>query len=402
MIKAVLLCVLSLIFVQPACAASFDCAKAGTKVEKMICADPELSKLDEELDKKYQAALKEPWETSSLQKSKYSSWLKKRNRCPDTACLKYVYRQHLSYLDNPNPKAAFSFDCKKAKSPFEKYACDEEANRWRLAWADNELNVVYRDALATHFDPDLLRKEQRVWLKARDRCAKDVHCDVENLYEDRVYNLRYDMAYPPQTTEDKDNARLLSMASPVGDNFYIDRIGYGLIICEAMVRWMNHTIPKGNVSFGPSPAVRLPGLTEPKWQEIDIQKYKELFISYLKAKRKFKPAQKVQEEIEFALADNYRFWMLKEDVFAGYEPEILITYSKDPVDKYKYPPLLADKGMQGIDKMYSAYPMADGTMRYYKAYPYFMGGLGGTGFYIKSQRGTCEISNSVYNREGRK
>jgi len=28
-----------------ACAASFDCAKASTKVEKMICSDPELSML---------------------------------------------------------------------------------------------------------------------------------------------------------------------------------------------------------------------------------------------------------------------------------------------------------------------------------------------------------------------
>ncbi len=30
-------------------AASFDCGKAGTKVEKLICADAELSKLDEKL-----------------------------------------------------------------------------------------------------------------------------------------------------------------------------------------------------------------------------------------------------------------------------------------------------------------------------------------------------------------
>src|SRR3990167_6280936 len=33
----------------PAQAASFDCAKAATKVEILICADAELSKLDDEL-----------------------------------------------------------------------------------------------------------------------------------------------------------------------------------------------------------------------------------------------------------------------------------------------------------------------------------------------------------------
>lgn len=32
----------------PVQAASFDCGKAGTKVEKLVCADAELSKLDED------------------------------------------------------------------------------------------------------------------------------------------------------------------------------------------------------------------------------------------------------------------------------------------------------------------------------------------------------------------
>jgi len=399
-----MLCLLFLMFVQSACAASFDCEKASTKVEKMVCADPELSKLDEELGKKYQIALKEPWKTSSLYKSEHDfAWLKKRNRCPDSKCLKYVYQQYLTYLDNPNPKAEFGFDCNKAKSPFERYACDSEVNRWRLARADTELNTVYRDALATHFDPDLLRKEQRVWLKARDRCVKDFHCDVNKLYDDRIYNLRYDMAYPPQTKEEKDNARLLSMASPMGDNFHIayqpDFKGNGEEMCEAMVRWINHTTPKGNIPFGPSPEFSLPGLTEPKWKEIDIHQYKELFISYFKAKNKYKTAKKIQEEIDAAFAGNYRLWMLKEDVFADYKPDILVTYSGDRGETFKHPPLLADQSMQSIDKLYSAYPMADGTMRYYKGYPYFMGGSGGTIVYIKSERGTCEITNSVYDRK---
>jgi len=38
-------------------AASFDCAKAGVKIEKMICQDAELSRLDGELAKAYAEAL---------------------------------------------------------------------------------------------------------------------------------------------------------------------------------------------------------------------------------------------------------------------------------------------------------------------------------------------------------
>ena len=42
----------------PATAASFDCAKARTKVETLICKDPQLSRQDEDLAKAYGEALK--------------------------------------------------------------------------------------------------------------------------------------------------------------------------------------------------------------------------------------------------------------------------------------------------------------------------------------------------------
>lgn len=40
-------------------AASFDCTKAKSPVEKAICSDAELGKLDEDLSKVYKDALKE-------------------------------------------------------------------------------------------------------------------------------------------------------------------------------------------------------------------------------------------------------------------------------------------------------------------------------------------------------
>ena len=43
---------------SPAAAASFDCAKARTKVETLICKDPQLSRQDEDLAKAYGEALK--------------------------------------------------------------------------------------------------------------------------------------------------------------------------------------------------------------------------------------------------------------------------------------------------------------------------------------------------------
>ncbi len=44
-------------FAQLSCAASFDCAKASTQVERLICSDESLSKLDEQLSGSYKQAL---------------------------------------------------------------------------------------------------------------------------------------------------------------------------------------------------------------------------------------------------------------------------------------------------------------------------------------------------------
>src|ERR1035441_3156169 len=53
--KVVLLLCLVLVSASGLWAASFDCTKARSKVEKAICADPELSKLDEEMAASFQS-----------------------------------------------------------------------------------------------------------------------------------------------------------------------------------------------------------------------------------------------------------------------------------------------------------------------------------------------------------
>ncbi|MEB4589780.1 lysozyme inhibitor LprI family protein, partial [Candidatus Thiothrix sp. Deng01] len=60
-------------------AASFDCAKATTKVEKAICADDGLSSLDDEMAAAYKLALKKG--NASKIKSAQKDWLQERNSC---------------------------------------------------------------------------------------------------------------------------------------------------------------------------------------------------------------------------------------------------------------------------------------------------------------------------------
>lgn len=77
--------------------ASFDCAKATSKVEKMICADPELSALDENLSKVFKEAMKNIDEKDQLKKEQFA-WMKERNLCKDNVCIQKSYKSRTAEL----------------------------------------------------------------------------------------------------------------------------------------------------------------------------------------------------------------------------------------------------------------------------------------------------------------
>jgi uncharacterized protein len=91
--KRLLMMVACLVLAVSAQAASFDCAKAGTKVEKLICDTLAISKLDDELGKAYQYDLsKATEEQKQLLITEQKHWLKyTRNACEDETCLKLAY-----------------------------------------------------------------------------------------------------------------------------------------------------------------------------------------------------------------------------------------------------------------------------------------------------------------------
>lgn len=80
--------------------ASFDCGKAGTKVEHIICDDPELSKLDEVLNAAYKVALQDQSKASKI-KREQKQWMKERSYCSDTDCMEITYRSRIDEL-KPN------------------------------------------------------------------------------------------------------------------------------------------------------------------------------------------------------------------------------------------------------------------------------------------------------------
>jgi uncharacterized protein len=85
-------------------AASFDCSKAGTSAEKLICANTRVSELDEHLGRYYGAARAELGRGAACLMSTQREWLRKvRNACKDAACLERAYLHRLAELDPLQP-----------------------------------------------------------------------------------------------------------------------------------------------------------------------------------------------------------------------------------------------------------------------------------------------------------
>jgi uncharacterized protein YecT (DUF1311 family) len=86
--------------------ASFDCQKAKTDIEKLICSDEELSRLDDELGKAYKNALNFI-KTKEELKQEQLKWLRQRSNClikcknciDPANCLLLEYEYRTAYLN---------------------------------------------------------------------------------------------------------------------------------------------------------------------------------------------------------------------------------------------------------------------------------------------------------------
>jgi uncharacterized protein len=98
--RSVIVFLAVIVIVAPgvAAGASFDCSEARTGVEKTICADKELSDLDEELAKAYESVISSS-DNADLVKREQKEWLRSvRDKCRDEACLKDAYTNRLAQL----------------------------------------------------------------------------------------------------------------------------------------------------------------------------------------------------------------------------------------------------------------------------------------------------------------
>jgi len=78
-------------------AASFDCHKAATRIERMICAAPDLNSYDSQLRAAYEGALDRSNHPADVKTSQLA-WLKRRDACGEEKCLSALYSDRIAAL----------------------------------------------------------------------------------------------------------------------------------------------------------------------------------------------------------------------------------------------------------------------------------------------------------------
>ena len=193
---SLLVYVLFLTISSPIAAASFNCSKARTVIEKTICNNTQLNKADERLGKIYRQLRNSlsKWEFDIIRREQ-RQWIKQRNsNCSDgnVYCLQSMSELRIVELRAEIERRGIqspSFDCAKARTVVEKSICRNN----QLSLVDSEMGEIYsqlRQSLP-RWEFDLLRREQRHWLKQRNSgCSEgDISC-LKSIYDLRITELR--------------------------------------------------------------------------------------------------------------------------------------------------------------------------------------------------------------------
>ena len=85
----------------------------------------------------------------------------------------------------PRQRARPSFNCRYARTPSERMVCVDPS----LAAADRRLARAYGEAIQAGVPERVLRRQQDIWLGARDSAARYGPEDVARVYEARIAEL---------------------------------------------------------------------------------------------------------------------------------------------------------------------------------------------------------------------
>lgn len=143
-------------------AASFDCAKASTLAENLVCSNPTLSRLDDMLATAYREAEQSLNAAPDLLQ-KQRRWMRQRATCQTLVCLETVYERRIMELDSQT-------NCLRELGSSE---CLDGMNRNRLSrTADGRLMLLTRRECRIGFDGGVQIKNQAEAIQIHADCIE--------------------------------------------------------------------------------------------------------------------------------------------------------------------------------------------------------------------------------------
>jgi len=126
-------------------AAGFNCTKASSTVEKMICGNEEISRLDDDMNAAYKEASLQSLDKVPLVMDQ-KLWLKRiRNICKDAGCLVKVYQQRIVELkkwNEPAPNNRDIFGSYSREKEIKVYNPDPDNDKFELVKSTDSLTIT--------------------------------------------------------------------------------------------------------------------------------------------------------------------------------------------------------------------------------------------------------------------
>ncbi len=176
---------------------SFDCAKASTNVEMMICTSPELASLDVKLATLYKATIAQAYDKASVKQQQIAWNRNVRAKCQDAKCIADEYSKRITELtsasaapilatsappalDMPPLKTVESREIVSQTPPKTHQQSGEVDQRLWAVVEDMVKDAQIREKCAVSLKPDPDADIGRFWRKARNKWKDACLCESKN------------------------------------------------------------------------------------------------------------------------------------------------------------------------------------------------------------------------------
>ncbi len=161
--------------------ASFDCGKATTWVEKSICTNDELSKLDELMTVVYKNKLAESHDGGvPFVKKEQRQWLQyHRNTCHSIGCLQREYKEYLKFADGEDIKISEAPVMPNIPLTADKFG--KFQNKKEISIYQGETEGWQKEKVTDTVTLDKINNNSKLALLNIDIIATNAHiCTIEN------------------------------------------------------------------------------------------------------------------------------------------------------------------------------------------------------------------------------